>query len=42
MPGIAKTLAEKKLKGYARKREGTSRYSVKFIEDRPPFILKKE
>lgn len=35
-------LAEKKLKGYARKREGTSRYSVKFIEDRPPFILKKE
>lgn len=35
-------LAEKKLKGYALKREGTSRYIVKFIEDRPPFILKKE
>lgn len=35
-------LAEKKLEGYARKREGTSRYSVTYIEDRPPFILKKE
>lgn len=35
-------LAEKKLEGYARKRKGTSRYSVHFIEDRPPFILKKE
>lgn len=35
-------LAEKKLKGYALKREGTSRYSVHFIEDRPPVILKKE
>lgn len=30
------------LEGYARKREGTSRYSVTYIEDRPPFILKKE
>lgn len=35
-------LAEKKLEGYALKREGTSRYIVKFIEDRPPVILKKE
>lgn len=35
-------LAEKKLKGYALKREGTSRYIVKLIEDRPPVILKKE
>lgn len=35
-------LAEKKLEGYARKREGTTRYIVKLIEDRPPVILKKE
>lgn len=35
-------MAETMLEGYARKRKGTSRYIVKFIEDRPPFILKKE
>lgn len=35
-------LAEKKLEGYALKREGTTRYIVKLIEDRPPVILKKE
>lgn len=35
-------LAETMLEGYTKKRKGTSRYIVKYIEDRPPFILKKE